>query len=261
MKTTTTTEGNTDITGRVSDALFQEITHQSGATLHCAQSGETWLDVGCGSGEMTLALARVVGGSGRVAGVDVNASQIRRARSLAMKHGVAAEFAQADAHALPFADGSFDGVRADRVFQHLQMRERALGEMIRVARTGGWICVADPDWDTLVIDSPHRAMTRKVVAFLSDRVHNGWSGRQTPRLFRLAGLSRLTIIPGSLSLTDLNLADELYGLRAAAQHLLKLGEVMARDVGQWLASLDEANATGCFFCCLTGFSVCARKPG
>jgi ubiquinone/menaquinone biosynthesis C-methylase UbiE len=261
MKTISTTEGNLDITGRVSDALFQEITHQPDATLHNARTGESWLDVGCGGGEITLALARLVGGSGHVAGVDVNASQIRRARSLAVKHGVAAEFAQADAHALPFADGSFDGVRADRVFQHLQIREQALAEMIRVVRIGGWICVADPDWDTLVIDSPHRAMTRKVVAFLSDRIHNGWSGRQLPRLFKQAGLSRPTIIPGSLSLTDLNLADELYGLRAAAQHLLKSGDVMARDVGQWIASLDEANATGCFFCCLTGFSVCARKPG
>jgi SAM-dependent methyltransferase len=43
----------------------------------------------------------------------------------------------ADAESLPFEDASFDGVWADRTFQHLTDPERALDELVRVTRPGG----------------------------------------------------------------------------------------------------------------------------
>lgn len=247
-----------DISGQVGDSLLTVILNQYSEPVCCASLGEVWLDVGCGTGEMTLALASVVGPTGKVIGIDIDALQVRRARVHNQLSTV--EFLEGDAHRLPFDDATFDGCRADRVFQHLSCRKWALDDMIRVTQPRGWICVADPDWDTLVIDSPYRETTRKIIAHLSNSIGNGWSGRQLPRLFKQAALTELVIVPGSLCLTDLHMADELYGFRATARQMSMIGALTAREAEEWAASLTQMQTAGMFFCSLTGFSVCARKP-
>src|SRR5207248_147643 len=63
-----------------------------------AAPGERVVDVGCGCGRTTLALARAVGASGRVLGVDVAAAMIARAREEGRAAGVEnAAWIEADA--------------------------------------------------------------------------------------------------------------------------------------------------------------------
>ena len=66
------------------------------------------LDVGCGTGATTLAIARALGGDGRCTGVDISEPMLALARSRAAREGVAAEFVRADAQTQPFAPGTFD---------------------------------------------------------------------------------------------------------------------------------------------------------
>jgi ubiquinone/menaquinone biosynthesis C-methylase UbiE len=50
------------------------------------------LDVGCGDGQVTIAMARVAGPRGRVVGVDTDAGALTIAREAAARAGVRAEF-------------------------------------------------------------------------------------------------------------------------------------------------------------------------
>jgi ubiquinone/menaquinone biosynthesis C-methylase UbiE len=240
--------------------LSQAVKDQHSDPVMLALPGQTWLDVGCGSGEMAMAIAQIVGHSGRVVGVDAEPSQIRQARDRVRGRELPVHFQVADVHELPFTDESFDGCRADRVFQHLPCRERALSEMIRVAKPNAWICVAEPDWDTLVIDADDQTTTRKVVAQICDTIRNGWSGRQLPRLFQNAGLANPLVVPGSVTLRDLEMADELYGIRAAVRQLQQIESLSHSKAASWIAALEDDNELDRFFCCLTGFTVCARRP-
>ena len=61
------------------------------------------------------------------------------------------ELGAGDVHALPLADGSMDRAKVDRVLQHVQNPAKALAEARRVLRPGGLLCMAEPDWDTLVV--------------------------------------------------------------------------------------------------------------
>ena len=66
------------------------------------------LDVGCGAGATTLAVARRLGERGRCTGVDISSPLIDAARARAEREGVAADFIRADAQEHAFAPAGFD---------------------------------------------------------------------------------------------------------------------------------------------------------
>jgi len=72
-----------------------------------ARAGERIIDVGCGCGATSIALAEKVAPSGFVLGVDISGPMLARARELAPK-GAPVDFVQADATVYPFDPESFD---------------------------------------------------------------------------------------------------------------------------------------------------------
>jgi len=91
---------------RMQDALLAEV---AGLLLERAapRAGESVLDIGCGAGTTSLALARQVAPAGRVLGVDVSAPLLERARQQASAD-LPVEFALADATVYPFAPRAAD---------------------------------------------------------------------------------------------------------------------------------------------------------
>src|ERR1700680_1488156 len=72
-----------------------------------AKAGERIVDVGCGCGATTIALAQQVGPAGHVLGIDISAPMLARARQL-VPPGLPADFVLADATVYPFVSASFD---------------------------------------------------------------------------------------------------------------------------------------------------------
>jgi ubiquinone/menaquinone biosynthesis C-methylase UbiE len=72
-----------------------------------AKAGERIIDVGCGCGATTIALAQQVGPAGHVVGIDISAPMLGRARQL-VPPGLPADFVLADATVYPFVSASFD---------------------------------------------------------------------------------------------------------------------------------------------------------
>src|SRR5262245_30256749 len=66
------------------------------------------LDVGCGTGSTTVAVARLLGAQGRVTGIDISEPMIDAARARAEREGTAASFIRADAQSYAFEAGGFD---------------------------------------------------------------------------------------------------------------------------------------------------------
>src|SRR6266849_2714579 len=72
-----------------------------------ASAGERIVDVGCGCGATTIALAQKVGPTGHVLGIDISAPMLARARQIAPA-GLPADFVLGDATIYPFQPASFD---------------------------------------------------------------------------------------------------------------------------------------------------------
>ncbi len=115
------------------------------ADLALLTAGEAVLDVGCGTGDLTLQVARRVGSSGLVAGIDAAPEMIARARQKATRRHMAIDFRAEPVEALSFADHTFDVVVSSLVFHHLPdaLKRRGLVEMQRVLKPGGRVLLVD----------------------------------------------------------------------------------------------------------------------
>lgn len=154
-------------------------------------AGDEVLDVACGPGLLTCALARV---ARRVVGVDLVPAMLERARKEQERAGLDNLTWQAgDARALPFGDATFDQVVTRFSFHHLLDPAQALGEMVRVCRPGGTVTVVDAapaaearaaydEWETLRDPSHARALTLAELEALFDGAR--LAGRRSER-FRL----------------------------------------------------------------------------
>lgn len=125
--------------------------------------GMTVLDLGCGSGAYTTLVAGIVGEQGKVHAVDIQPAMLKqlerklaRAEHQDIKN---IELKQASAYDLPFEDGFFDLVWMVTVLPEIPDRDKALREIKRVLKPGGFLAVSellpDPDY-------PLRSTTIKI---------------------------------------------------------------------------------------------------
>lgn len=223
-----------------------------------ARPGKRLLEVACGTGDDARALARLVDPGGQVVAIDYSEAMIAEARTRADGSGLPIEFQTGDAQQLDFPERSFDGCRCDRSFMHIPDPQRALAEMVRVARPGAPIVVFEVDFETLTIDAPDRKLARKIIQVWTDGFRNGWLGRYVPGFYRDQGLTGVIVEPHVLRLNEA-VVRELVGAKTLAR-TQESGAVTADEAFAWLAYLDSAFKCGQFFSTLTGFLVSGRKP-
>ena len=103
------------------------------------------LEVACGSGGMTCAMARHTGAS--CTGIDINPHGIEAATARAARDGLASRvtFELVDgSRRLPYGDASFDAVFSNDAINHLPNRAATLQDWARVLRPGGRLLFTDP---------------------------------------------------------------------------------------------------------------------
>jgi ubiquinone/menaquinone biosynthesis C-methylase UbiE len=109
-----------------------------------AQPGDRVLDVGCGTGTLTILLKQMVPGA-EVIGVDGDPDVLRIARRKATQAKASITWDHAMAYALPYADCSFSLVVSSLVIHYLTQGDklRAFREVHRILRPGGEFHIAD----------------------------------------------------------------------------------------------------------------------
>ena len=185
------------------------------------------LDVGCGSGTITLGVAVAVN-PGTVMGVDPVADSIGSAKKLAaqVNHPGNVKFQVGDSHLLDFPDESFDLVYSHTVIHFFLDPVAAIKEQRRVVKKGGWVVASgvrdwggapffyppSPNWDKMIRAivsyfeanrEEHRDSATDPVAFVKEeseksrfssmRYGDPYAGRKSLSWFSRAGLSELRI--------------------------------------------------------------------
>ena len=137
------------------------------------QPGERVLDVGCGTGSLAIAAARVVGPGGRVAAVDPSPEMIGRARGKARRAALAIEFVASAGESLPFPAAAFEVVTLSLVLHQLPLDalHATMAQVRRVLAPGGRLLLVDLDLSNPTGNTVHAHRAG----------HAGTGGRDAPR--------------------------------------------------------------------------------
>jgi SAM-dependent methyltransferase len=209
--------------GRYSDQLAHEFARAAGVS-----AGQQVIDVGCGSGALTVVLAEIVGQE-NVAGVDPSEPFVAEARARVPE----ADLRVGPAESLPFEDDTFDNALSQLVFHFVQDPARSVAEMRRVTKPGGRVaaCVWDMTGGMRMIRAFWDAVRAVGSSEPGETERFGGRPGQLAELWRQAGLrdvvdERLTVS------TDYADFDELWTSFLGA----------AGPIGVHVASLDEQQA-------------------
>lgn len=225
------------------------------------QPGAAVLDVGCGAGEVCVELVARVGPRGKVAGIDLSQAMVDAARKAAVASGHAIDLRVGSAYALPFADGEFDAVRCERVFQHLDDPERALREILRVTRSGGRVMVSDPDHGQagLGVDDPaHRHIYNAIQRQLLQMIVNPHSGTRLRGMLVRAGLAEVSLAGFVLELEQPAYV-KMFFVSERLAAAVGAGDITDDESRNFLATLEERHRAGTFYGNAVGYSVAGTK--
>ncbi|WP_426702245.1 methyltransferase domain-containing protein [Rhodanobacter sp. Col0626] len=171
-------------------ALFDPVTLRQFDACGMAAGWRCW-EVGAGGPALVRRIAERVGPAGHVLATDIDDSWTKEAASLNVEvrtHDVAGDCPPGEL---------FDLVHARLVLVHVPERERALRNMIRALKPGGWLVIedADPALQPLsCIDAygPEQELANRIRqgfrTLLSSRGADLSFGRKLPRMFRAAGM-------------------------------------------------------------------------
>jgi ubiquinone/menaquinone biosynthesis C-methylase UbiE len=149
------------------------------------------IDIGCGGGEVTMAIARLVAPGGSVVGVDTDEVKLDLARRAAAERQLGnVTFAAVDATAWD-EPGAYDVVYSRFLLQHLSQPGRLLRRMWAAVADGGVLIVEDADFDGWGCDPPNEGFELFLDAYrqvLARRGGDHAMGRKLYRCFLAAGI-------------------------------------------------------------------------
>ena len=153
--------------------------------------GARCLDAGCGGGDVTLELARIVGPDGEVVGLDRDEVKLDLAREEAQAAGLEnVSYRVADVMELD-AEGEYDVVYSRFLLAHLSDPAAAMERLVAAARPGGLVVLEDVDFTGAFCHPESRAYRRFWELFPATIRANGGDptfGRALPGLLARAGV-------------------------------------------------------------------------
>ncbi len=219
------------------------------------------LELGCGTGVVTRALAGRDGFEGRVIGIEQSPVLVEVARRLAAEEGVGdrIEFRVGDIHALDVPDASVDAVVAHTTMSHVTDPRTVLNEAARVLRVGGTFAAFDGDYASWTFGyRDHDIATKMEDAIRTAVVSKPRVMRDMPRLLSDAGL-RLVDVDANVYA---DVGQSAFFLSAAESYapLVSRSELMPADVvDAWLTDLRQASADGMFFAACNYYAYIATR--
>ena len=226
--------------------------------LHLSE-GDTVVDIGCGNGLLTEEIARAVGTTGVVIGVDPSedmripaSTRCAAFPSVQIKHGLA--------DALPLQDGCADKAVALQVLEYLPDISAAMREVSRVLRPGGRFVAVDTGCNTLDWFSENSERMRRIQKAWDHHYTEARVAALWPRLSRESGFAAIEVEP--FTFCDVTLRPD--GIAFMLMHLMSRyakenGHVSAAETKAWFDEQVDLARDGRFFFSLTYYRMSAIK--
>jgi ubiquinone/menaquinone biosynthesis C-methylase UbiE len=219
--------------------------------------GHRVVDLGCGPGFLSLAVADIVGSSGTVHGVDINARFVGDATRRASERGVGhAKFHHVTDATLPIGSRSIDRVIAKNVLEYVPDLHATLAEAVRVLAPGGRLHAIDSDWGFVIVEPWGKETVDRFFAAAAPAFREPYIGRKLAGAFHAAGLRdiEVRIVP----IVDRS-GTLLAVLRNMRSYIRTFGTLPNAEVDALLDAAESGIAEGTYMACLPQFLVTGTR--
>ncbi len=222
--------------------------------------GDTVVDIGCGNGLLTEEIARAVGKTGHVIGVDPS-KDMRAAASARCEAFQTVQIRDGLADALPVQDAVADKAVAVQVLEYLPDIPAAVGEAFRILRPGGRFVAVDTGFKTLDWFSDDGGRMRQVLSAWDHHYIEARTAGLWPNLTRDAGFGAIEVVP--FTFCDVTLRPD--GIAFMLMHLMSRyavenGYMDKIETTAWFDEQVDLARQGRFFFSLTYYRMSAIKP-
>jgi ubiquinone/menaquinone biosynthesis C-methylase UbiE len=230
--------------------------------LIAPRTGERGLDIGCGFGLLACELARDVGPTGRIMGVDAVPDMIIACEERARHDAVTGrtEFHQGDPDAVPASSGSFDFVTAMQVYEYMADVERGLAEAYRVLKPRGRLAVLDTDWESCVWHAGDRDRTARVLRAWEQRFAHPHLPARLPELLRRTGFAVKSV--SMIPVVNIELGEHTYSssmIDVVARFVASRGGIGDDEAARWAEDVRSQAARGEYFFSLSRYLFLAER--
>jgi len=233
-----------------------------GLELLDLRPGSTFLDAGCGVGEVVIEVASHVVPGGYAVGVDLSSELIGRARAAGESvDGV--RFEVGSVAQLAFDDATFDAVRCERVLQHLDdgAATAAVVEFMRVVKVGGRVQLVDPVHSQHVVDCTDVGLFEMIVRRWNKLCRDPNSGIRLARRLRDAHAVNVDFDVRALRWPSLNAWRRAIGLEQHLSALVEATEIDEARANAFLDDLTRRDGAGAFYAVSVSYRATGSRAG
>jgi ubiquinone/menaquinone biosynthesis C-methylase UbiE len=218
------------------------------------------LDVGCGTGAVTLDLAQST--NGNVVGIDIDPEKFKEAEK-ALSNIANIKLMKADVLDLPFPDETFDLVVFTVVLIYIKDQQKALNEMARVTKTGGIVMATlEPDYASYISypEDPIAPLVKKNMELLGADTR---TGRKLKFLFANAGLKTEVGIETAgdylIMKDDAKLLEMFHEQLWVIKKIFKRFDWKDEDIEQYRTEMEKRKTMGTQFAFMPSFYAIGKK--
>lgn len=216
-------------------------------------------DIGCGTGDDAINMARMFGTNIEVTGIDYAEEMIGKAKSSAGDLPNI-HFAIGTAEDLPFADEELSGLRNERLIQHLPHPKKAFAEFHRVLKPGHSLVVVETDWNSISFYNGDSAIGQKLNHYLTfNNVKNGNAAGNVIRYMQEAGFNNIHLDLFPLSSRSLQQSILMLRIDHALNMMKEKAIISDEEYNSFMASLEDADRNHYFACSINLVVATATK--
>ncbi|MBD80534.1 MAG: hypothetical protein CL840_16585 [Crocinitomicaceae bacterium] len=242
------------------ESLLIELKKQSYAPLLEIEQG-TVADIGCGTGDDAIRLAELLSNDVKVVGLDHDPQLIELANEkLAQTSLENLSFAVRELDAVNSSEYRFQGIRAERLVQHLENPEQIINTIHALLERDGIFLMVETDWTGLNLYDSFVQTQKGLVNYLTEKkVNNGLASRNTIPLLKKAGFKNIELFIIPFVLDNLEIANMVIKLEETIAEAAEFGFVSHKEKSNYLVELRRLNDDGLFRCHMNMLQIQAVK--
>ncbi len=240
--------------------LLQGVKTKSYTFFESVTDDATLVDLGCGTGQDVLNMARTFSGDNlRFIGRDHDANMIGKDKEPTALDP-RSEFLVGDALHIPLADTTVDGIRMERLVQHVADPKALFTEVYRVVKDGGRVVIVESDWKSIAFYQGDLTVADKLNEYLSaKKVNNGKAAQSLSTYLDQWGFGKVTAEVFPFVLTSYADACTYLWIDKMIEEMVALDWITATQQQAFVAAQQAADARGFFACSMNIVLVSAVK--